>query len=90
LQFTFDLSPFLGQSCFCDCCSFAAREVSFCCGDDVDGLDVEGLVLEELLDEGDGAAAEGVVCVCACAAQARNRARPAASALLVRIFTALS
>jgi len=31
LQFTFDVSPFFGQGCFCDCCSLAPREVSFCC-----------------------------------------------------------
>lgn len=30
MQFTFDLSPFFGHFCVCDCCSFAPREVSFC------------------------------------------------------------
>ncbi len=30
LQFTFEVSPFFGHFCFCDCCSFAPRDVSFC------------------------------------------------------------
>jgi hypothetical protein len=61
--------------------------VSFCFVGDGDGLDVEGLVLEELLDEG-GGGAEGVVC--ACAAPVRSTARLTASALLVRSFTDFS
>ena len=64
LQLTFDLSPFWGQGCFCDCCSLAPREVSFCCVE-VDGLDGEGLVLEELLDDEDDGGFEGVVWACA-------------------------
>lgn len=50
LQLTFEVSPFLGHFCFCDCCSFAAREVSFC---PEAGLlvDVVGLA-DELVDGG--------------------------------------
>ncbi|MGH9648143.1 MAG: hypothetical protein ACRD4E_15135 [Bryobacteraceae bacterium] len=45
LQLTFDVSPFLGHFFFCDCCSFAPREVS---------LSPEALLLGDMLEFSEG------------------------------------
>jgi hypothetical protein len=79
LQFTFELSPFLGHFCFCDDCSFAARDLSrpefdelilpvesleLCEGWlDVDGFDADGPG-EDWLD--------GAFCACARAASIKQ------------------
>jgi hypothetical protein len=66
LQLTFERSPFFGQSCFCDDCSLAPRDVSFCCIDELrdDEFcddDDDGEVLSELLEEFEDGV-EDVVC----------------------------
>jgi hypothetical protein len=66
LQLMFERSPFLGQSCFCDCCSLAPRDVSFRCIDEFCDADDDCDVLSELVDEfEEGVGGGGVADVCA-------------------------
>jgi len=55
LQFTFEVSPFFGHFCFCDCCSFAPRDVSFCplVGWLDELLELAGGVVEDGTEDGD-------------------------------------
>jgi hypothetical protein len=65
LQLMFERSPFFGQSCFCDCCSLAPRDVSFCCIEEFRDDDAAGDELSELLDELEDGVGGGVDDVCA-------------------------
>ena len=74
LQFTFELSPFLGHFCFWDDCSLAPRDLSWpeldelilplgsveLC-EDVDGVDVDGVDVDGEDDDG----LDGAFCACA-------------------------
>ena len=84
MQFTFELSPFFGQGCVCDCCSLAARELSFLPEPGVSWeldrslledcwlLEDRSLLEGEAAEDGvAGAELDGVVCACA-AAQMRQ------------------
>jgi hypothetical protein len=60
LQFTFELSPFLGHFCFSDDCSFAARDLSCFAELDELVLPVESVELDEDWLDVDGLDVDGV------------------------------